>query len=76
MEGVRYPVVNLVSPTPQAERHAGQEAPSNWAKTSFKFNEIITNRKKRREIESWKMAVAADIRSALAYEAQGLQYRR
>lgn len=76
MDGVRYPAVNLVSTTPSVERYAGQETPPGWSRTSFKFNEIITNRKKRREIEQWKMAVAADIRNALEYGAQRRHYRR
>ena len=41
-----YPMVHLITPTNEMIPNTGQVAPKSWKKTRFKFDEIVTNRKK------------------------------
>ena len=59
-----YPVVNLVSESRETSKFKGQVRPSSWKRSTFGFSEIVTNRRKRREVAEWQRLVATDMRKA------------
>ena len=71
MTEIPYPEVNVIPRTECPKVQAAQEIPQHWKKSSFRLAEIITNRMKRRQVQSFLEKVAKDMQEVRKLIAQG-----